>query len=469
MNEFPSQTVQSLRKAGQLDEAWSFGFDELNRAPNDSYLKSALFWVCYDFLKNHQEQIAKRGQTSGNFRPNDSEFDSINRLLQTIFQLKEPSSGLEYRMIFVLFKKNLEYFPSLVHCVLNYQASLFDQEAKEPYQAEKGEIPSLMLTVARQVVKAWLSHAKLWQLDVDKVMDFVNVTRQHVKDTKHLIWLDYDQSKCLISEKRFADARKLIIPILKKKQSEPWAWGVLAATYREEDPKVAISLYAKGIGCARDVTFSVRLLYHIIPLLLGAQQALTASMCLKKLISAYNSHGWKLKAEMSQMTQQSWYDSNVDETELKSSITSLSKDALNYLYDDLKKIPAIVESVHKSGKGFQVFENKETKIPVRLGVHESKKMPKVGDFVELTVSDSGDESNVISSKLIDKVDIPDVSYIEGEIKITAKGFGFVENTFVPPYLAKDFENGSDVSVIRVMAWDRSKSRFNWKAIKIQAM
>ncbi|WP_270665379.1 hypothetical protein [Aeromonas sp. QDB13] len=42
-------------------------------------------------------------------------------------------------MLLVQFKKNLEWFPTLVHLVLRHQCALFDDDAKKPFQAEKGE------------------------------------------------------------------------------------------------------------------------------------------------------------------------------------------------------------------------------------------------------------------------------------------------------------------------------------------
>ena len=126
MNEQPFRIVTNLRKAGQLQEAWNFGFAALKEAPNDAYLKGSIFWVCYEFLKINQEKISKRAQSSGNFKPNDTEFGNIENLLQTIMQLNIPTGGLEYKMLLVQFKKNLEWFPTLVHCVLNYQNALFD-------------------------------------------------------------------------------------------------------------------------------------------------------------------------------------------------------------------------------------------------------------------------------------------------------------------------------------------------------
>ncbi|MCK8045327.1 hypothetical protein MSG37_10535 [Shewanella sp. 1CM18E] len=466
MSEQPFRTVNSLRKAGNLQEAWNVGFTSLEHSPQDAYLKGALFWVCYEYLKLHQAKIAKRGASSNNWRPSDFEFEQIESLLQTIMGFEIPTGGLEYKMLLVQFKKNLEWFPTMVHCVLRHQSALFDSESRQPFQAEKGEVPSLMLSSVRQVAAAWLRARDQWQLDFNQLMALINSTRQQVSDTKHIMWLDYDQAKCLVIAGQYEQARSLILPILKKKQSESWAWGALAATYKKEDQDLAIKFFAKGIISAHEVTFSLKLLQGIIPLLLVKQHAIEASMCLKKAIMAYQNSGWKVKPELEQLSQQPWYDASVDEGRLDGYLKSISQDALDYLLGPTKKLVGLVENIHKSGKGFHVFVNKSTSLSVRMGIHKTKQKPQVGDYVELVVSDDNGELAVISSSPCAKAEVADVVFLEGTLRIAPKGFGFVEDTFVPPFVIGDISNESKVLVQQVMSWDKTKSRYSWKAIKL---
>jgi len=82
----------------------------------------------------------------------------------------------------------------------------------------------------------------------------------------------------------------------------------LAATYSKQDQRLAMKFFARGIVSAQDVTFSLRLLQGIIPLLLANQQPAEASMCLKTAISTYRAHGWKIKKELEQLSTQPWFD-----------------------------------------------------------------------------------------------------------------------------------------------------------------
>jgi tetratricopeptide (TPR) repeat protein len=465
-SEQPFRTVTNLRKAGNIQEAWNVGFAALEQSPQDTYLKGALFWVCYEYIKHQQESIAKRAGASGNFRPSDFEFEKIEGLLQTVMKLEIQTGGLEYKMLLVQFKKNIEWFPTLVHFILHHQSDLFDDEAKKPFQAEKGEVPSLMLSTARQVTSAWLRMREHWQLDFNQVMAFVNTTRQQVSDTKHIIWLDYDQAKCLVVAEQYEQSRALILPILRKKQSESWAWGALAATYRKQDPQLAVKFFAKGIISANEVTFSLKLLQGIVPLLTSNQKQTEASMCLKRALSVYEDNSWKIKPELEQLSQQPWYDRSVDESLLDVYLKSISNDALDHLHGPTQKITAIVENIHKSGKGFHAFVNKSTSLSVRLDLHKSNIRPCIGDYIELSVASEDGEKMVISALPCAQVELPDVSIIEGTLRIAPKGFGFVGDTFVPPFLIGHIPTQTLVSAQQVMSWDKTKSRYNWKAIKL---
>jgi hypothetical protein len=147
-------------------------------------------------------------------------------------------------------------------------------------------------------------------------------------------------------------------------------------------------------------------------------------------------------------------------------LKTISQDALDYLLGPTKKMIAIVENIHKSGKGFHAFVNKSTSLSVRIGIHKSKNKPSVGDYVELSVACNDGEQTVIGSVPCDKTEVPDVSFFEGSLSIAPKGFGFVEDTFVPPSIIGNISTESHVSVQRVMSWDKTKARYSWKAIRL---
>ena len=131
--------VNQLRKAGDLPGAWNTGFAGLAENPQDRYLKGALFWVCYDYLKGFLQPIMLRGQQNSGYRPNDREYRDIDGILEVIGQLQIPAGGFEYSRLLALFRKNMDCFPSLIRQVMQHQVDLFSDEDKTPYVSDKSK------------------------------------------------------------------------------------------------------------------------------------------------------------------------------------------------------------------------------------------------------------------------------------------------------------------------------------------
>jgi hypothetical protein len=48
----------------------------------------------------------------------------------------------------------------------------------------------------------------------------------------------------------------------------------------------------------------------------------------------------------------------------------------------------------------------------------------------------------------------------------SKGFGFVDDIFVPPSLISTKNDGDEVTVIAIYAFNKAKEKYGWKAISI---
>ena len=59
-----------------------------------------------------------------------------------------------------------------------------------------------------------------------------------------------------------------------------------------------------------------------------------------------------------------------------------------------------------------------------------------------------------------------VETLTGTLRVNPKGFGFVDNTFVSPFLVPEAKDGQTVSIIRVKSTDRKKQTIGWKAIQL---
>jgi tetratricopeptide (TPR) repeat protein len=466
-NQEPTfKEINRLRKAGQLEEAWKIGVIEVQEKPNDVYLKGSFFWVCYDYLKLVQTPIQDRGQASGNFRPRDDEMERIDFLLDWIVWLNLTYGSFEYPRLMFLFRKNLEYIPKLVHLLATAQDKLFIEEDKQPYQGKYGELSSLMLGSARQLAKAWLEFGNVYALDVESVLRFLDVTRKQVKDKKNLIWLDYDEAKCFIKAQRYDDARKFVIPVLKKKKNESWAWGALAATYLKQDQTTAIKLFAEGLSHAHDEKFALKLLKGLAPLLARAGHENEASMCVKRALTCYEENGWRIKDDLQRMIDSDWYNSMCDLQEMSSFIEGARRGAEELLYGELSQAAGLVMNLHQSGKGCHIYLRPGVVVSSPFGNFTDRK-PKLADFVIVKYSGSIEELKIRSVEVTENADVPGLEYFTGELRIHAKGFGFVDDTFIPPGLFEPSSDGKKVKVLRFEDLDKTKNKLGWKAATLE--
>ncbi len=470
MDEPLFKVVNKLRKQGDLHEAWDVGCPAVQQVPNDAYLKGAFFWVCYDFLKQVHSQVKGRAdENDREYKVTHSELDRINFLIDWIVWLDIPDGGFEYRSLLLLFQRYLESIPKLVVLLAHHVDSLFDAGDEEPYQGENGESPSLMLKFARSMAKAWLSFEEVQQIDLDHVLLIFEKTRAKAKDKQHMMWLDYDQAKLLIVAGRNEEARALIIPVLRKKQSEPWAWGAFAATYRDSDENTALCLFAKGIRCAHDEKFALRLLKGMARILVKQGNHSVASMCLIRLTNWYESNGFKLKADVEQFKSAPWFNPAEDISRLDEFLKDKSAPALQLLTGPTTKRLGVVSNIHKSVKKLELYLSESERVSVSLRLFDGKEKPALGDCVEVTISSADNEKNVVEARRVPLQKVSGVENIQGFLRVTPGGFGFVEDTFVPASLIKDGMETKNVKILRHREFDKKRNKPGWKAVVVEVL
>ncbi|MCC1497936.1 hypothetical protein [Alcanivorax sp. 1008] len=472
MTESISQQVNRLRKEGKLSEAWQIACPAIQENKEDRYLQGAFFWLCYGYLKELVAPINERGkQEPMRLQPSQSELQKINFRLDWLLWLDMPKGDFnEYRTLVLLFQKGMEFYPKLVLLLVKHSPS-FEPDDLQPFKTERGESPSLLLTYARKIAKAWQEHKEVRSnISIDELLPILDKARSDTLDSQHKIWLDYDEAKCLIIAGREEQARDFVIPVLNRKRSESWAWGALAATYRNTDTDKAIMLFAQGILCAHDEKFSLRLLKGVSKLLVDNGYPAEASMCIKKAAQCYETNGWNIKADLQALMNQPWYDASVDTSDLTPFLTAKCEGAEELLNGPVKKAVGVVISLHKSGKGLHVYLSEGDARSVPLHLFKKGEKPALGDYVQISMPESdSDSDSIVSAQLTELVEIDGVRHIEDSIKINPKGFGFVGDAYVAPHLAQKVSDGQKVSALTVRDLDKKKNKMSWKVIKLSGV
>lgn len=461
------QTIKELRHSGKPVDAWNTGYPALQNEPDNLFLKRSLYWACYDGIKAIQERIAHRN----NKAPSQQEQQDVASWISCIekLDLPLPCEELNFRF-FNLFRDNGEYYEAFIRFVLNHCQNLFVwPDDFTPYQGEKHESPSQVVKQARAAAKGWLTYRKEWNIDLDDLLSFMDMADSKAKDHDKT-WLHYDYAKCLIGSRNYEAARDLVLPIVRTKVSEFWAWGALAATYIDSNPNKAIACFAKGLGECREAKFSVKMRGSLASLLESQGETDKASALLCSVADIYSSEGWALKPVYEELMAQPWFDASAaGSVNLDQYFGDAGAEANNLLYDETTTETGVVVSIHKSEKGFNVYLSESLKIPVRKGLYATKSLPTVGDWVLVTYASTTDGTEVLEAVPTNPTTLPGVEAEVGELQINPKGFAFVGNTFVAPSLVNPEWNRVEVEVLKIWDMNPKKKEMSWRAIKVKEL
>lgn len=461
------KTIKELRHSGKPLDAWNTGYPVLQAEPDNLYLKRSLFWACYDGIKAIQERIANRS----NKAPTKQEQQHVSGWISCIEKLELPIPCEEFDFrFFNLFRENGEHYEAFIKFILKHGEMLFIWPKDfEPYQGEKYESASQVVKLARTSVKGWLTYRNEWNLDVEVLLSFLAMVDSRAKDSDKT-WLHYDYARCLIVSRYYEDARSLVLPIVRNKVSEYWAWGALAATYIDADPIKAVTCFAKGLLECKEAKFSVRMRASLVTLLAGQGQSDKASALLCSIADIYAREGWMLKPEYEDLMAQPWFDASAARAcNLEEFFSAEGAQANNLLYDKTKTQTGVVASIHKSGKGFHVYISKDLKISVRKGIYSTKSLPSVGDWVSVKYANTTERVDALEATPSEPITIPGVEIEVGELRINPKGFAFVGNTFVAPDLVIQEMQGAEVEIIKIWDMNPKKKEMAWRAIKVRKM
>ena len=445
-------------------DAWNFGAESLSRDAGNLYLKNTMFWVAYAAMKEIQGRVKERESK----KPSPQEHHNINAWLDRVDKLHMPvpSEELDFRF-FNLFRGCGEHYSGFIRFVLKHGSNLFQASDLRPYVTDNGEAPSLVTRTARQVANAWLGRHSDWGIAIEPVLALLDFAEQRTTDTDKT-WIKYDYAKCLIRVERFEEAREYIIPVLRRKLSESWAWGPLAATYYREDHEASIACYCKGISEAREPKFSVTLRLGLTKLLAKSGSHDLASSSLNALLEIYRTEGWSLKPAHERLRAAHWFDeTTVDQTAIEDFIAEKAGTAIRFASGATETLIGTVDAHHRSGKGFNVFMQPGHKLAVRKGLFKGEGLPEVGSAVKLVcTADSGDRE-VLEARATGPYEDEYIEWTEGELIMNPRGFAFVNDSFVAPHLANALWHGKVVRALRVFDINPKTDQPSWRAIRLE--
>ncbi|MRJ36973.1 hypothetical protein HBO14_03015 [Pseudomonas sp. WS 5406] len=456
--------IRDHKSRADFEGAWQVGYPTFEQDAGNTFLQTSLFWVIYAELKKLLEPFKTRDNKTPH--PNEQRLIDLWASRILLLQLELPNELIDYRL-WSLFRETGKFCDPICLFILQRGSSLFSPDDHNPFSTDKGESPSVVLRLARMVAVNYLHKGLDSPLPVSRVVAFLKYALDKAEDSPQgKIWLEYDKARIFVTAGDIVRARDAYLSVLRNKRGESWAWFGLAKTY-ENEPEKAICLVSFGLTCAHDPKFSIPGLVRLAELLAQTGVYDYASKALIKLTKIYSDNGWALKDSIVELTSSAWFDASLDTSDLDAHVEELAIGANKYAMAKPTYLSGVLLSVHESGKGATIYIHRDLKFSARKAVFENRKIPKPGTLVKIFCDMGSERQDVVSVENIQVIETQDIRSFKGSLKVSEKGFGFVNgDIFVPPGLVEGVQRDAEVAGAAVMSFDKTKSKYGWKAITL---
>ena len=358
MSEYPDQQITLLRKQGKLAEAYALGQELVNQDPENFRTASALGWVLYEKAK----QFALR--SGGKSTAMDRNDEEIRRILAEYSQLNVRRPDLLFSLLMVQVQR-LDPIPSFVPSFLQWAG--LDCFRPEDFQAEKGRENDtvwapLVEKLAAKVAKAVCDSEDSGEAIQRFAVELIDLAFEKAQ-VQTPIWLHYRKAILLGLLGETEEARKQILPVIRQKSHEFWVWSAFGKIMQDEDPKLALALYAKAYVQCSDKGFAVRVLAAIAQIGRAVGRSDLAKWAVDKGISIRQERDWSVPESLMEQSTSDWYaDATIPED--PENAVGICAEAAEELHPSRSKRMATF---------LGTFQSKDDKILVKLGIRRGRR------------------------------------------------------------------------------------------------
>lgn len=498
----PAKEIKELRQSGKLDEALNLAKAELQAEPDNIWTKRNISWVYYDYLKQNARpelfdsflhwlsEIRNLNLPAEEkmlfdhlswqigtivfktFNTESADFGKMMQLLDITksFPVTRPSEG--YSFLFKAFHRALKDTPNYVEFADWWDFSNF---RPEDFEKEKLLNGKEIMATAEQAYIAYARHllpkidqSGAMHFDQEKAAAFLPKLAEIAERYPRFQYPPYFQAKLLLALGDKEDTLSALLPFVKKKQNDFWAWDVLGDAF-ESDPDKKLACYCKALSCRAPEEMLVNLRQRMAGLLIERSMFSEAKTEIEKLIHARSENGWKTPAAVLAWQSQAWYASTQSNTTNNAFYKKYIPVAEALLFSDIPEELIIVDFVNSDKKilNFIASENK-------FGFFKYERFlkdVKVGDVLKVRFQ-SGKKGEIFQIYTVIKTTDQQVSsaflkHVEGTVRINpGHAFGFLDDVFVHPSIISKHKlsNGSFFKGAAIKTYNKQKQNWAWKII-----
>lgn len=461
--------------------AWVY-FEYIKRYSSVEYYKECMVWLeevkkC-NFSSNEKmffEQLAWQiGKLAFSIvRSISQERSHYTELFDVIREFNFPKQTESYSFLFKALHKLLKDTDSYI-----LFADWWDFKNFRPEDFQKEKMPNgrEVMSIAEQAYIAYAKHLLPKQemdgsiiFNKEKTLAFLPLLEVIVENYPQYQYPGYFQAKLLLAlGDNTEHVLTILLPFVKRKRNDFWAWDVLSEVYKDDEEKVH-ACYCKALSLRSPQEMLVNLRQRMATIFINKKLFNEAKTEIEHLSAARGKEGWSLPNIVSHWMQQEWY---VAAQAKKSNIdyyTQYSHLADELLYNDKPEETVIVDFVNTDRKILN-FIASET----QYGFFKYERFfsdVKVGDILKVRFQAGSNEG---MHQLYTAIKVNDDAFstqfmkeVSGVVIIPAgKLFGFMDDVFIHPSLVTKYKfiDGMQFTGKAIKSFNREKKQWGWKLL-----
>jgi tetratricopeptide (TPR) repeat protein len=293
-----TQQARVASDAGNRQEALRLLREAMRRFPGLPQAATSLAWEIERVLKDLVSQEHVDGQV-------------VRSLLQEYARLphnEKPS--LLHSLMLKHATQAVEHLKTFIPFLRWWDPTNFRSEDFQRF-APAGSDRSYDSLVER-AIKAVHKAAKA-EHDAENIQWAAQFVGEHLARFPEQEWFEYYYGQLLVRSGDITRARESILPIVRRKQGEFWAWDSLASTFGAEDGDKKLACLCRSLLCrTKEESFLVNVHTELGGLLVESQLYAEARFEIGKAVAIREEKGWKPADEMQRLHDwqaANWYQS----------------------------------------------------------------------------------------------------------------------------------------------------------------
>lgn len=493
--------VMNLRKAGNTQEAYEMAISDYQQNSDDIWSKRALGWCLFDTIKanasfaNREVFIAKLSELNALEIPAD-ETMIWNNIIWPINTIVRECSNMQFVptdfisalfdliQVFPFCKPSKEY-SVLLKAFMTIKEKWtrftefcdwwgFDNFQDEDYTPET--LPNGRKLSISTVEGAYLAYAKqlINKRDKDAISMFIPKMQDLAEKHPEMQYPNYYIGKMLIAQGGTKEETlSYIVPFVRKKQSEFWAWQLLAESLTDDDEKCMACLL-RAVHCHTQEQFLVNLYLILAKAFKQLKYYADARFYLDKYMKVKVDTQAHISNDAIAMQKEDWYIVSANQKpSYELDYLSISNEIL---FADIPETDAVVSFVNKDKKMATIVYGQKKEGFFKFDRYVKKL--NIGDILKIRIAEVSSEGYMkINSVRVSKENLSNDYFqkVNGVVSTNmAKTAYFLKTAdsnsyYIPAEQAKRMQlNPEDkISALVLYSYNKKRSEWSWSCLKIE--